>query len=313
MLQPAAHPERLPSVWVDVLTPLKSDFNVDVMRLCAHVRNLSAKGVQRFAIFGYAGEGACFSNAEKLDALTHLISSGIPAQDLMLGVSSTTMTDAVQLIKSAHKAGVQRFLVAPPLHYQPIGQAAMLDFFRQLIRQVNLSPWQLYLHQLGGASRLDVAEATISELRREFPSVLAGIVDQDIHPSHTLDLMRSFTPQLAVIPTHEANLVVLKPAATLSALANLIPIVIQHILSHDTATQTTVMSGMKVRKPDDRVTELMTAIGDQPMIAALKLFLSLHYHQTEWELVRPPLMRVSSTAHEPLLKAFKNFNLLANE
>jgi hypothetical protein len=96
-------------------------------------------------------------------------------------------------------------------------------------------------------------------------------------------------------------------------MANLIPIAIKHILANDMVAQTTAISGMKIRKPDDRVTELMTAMGDQPMIAALKLFLSTHYHQAEWALVRPPLMRVSSSAHENLLKSFKNFNLLANE
>lgn len=313
MLQPAVHQDNISGVWVDVLTPLKPDFSIDIARFCGHVRNLSAKDVQRFTVFGYAGEGACFSNHEKLDALTHLVQSGVSAQDLMLGVSATTMTDAVQLIQDAHHLGVQRFLVTPPLHYQPIGQSAMLDFFQQLIQQVNLSHWQLYLHQLGGASRLDVTEATIHELKRSFPSVLAGVVDQDIHPSHTLDFMRSFSSQLIVIPTHEANLVTLKPSVTVSALANLIPIVIKHILANDMAAQTTAISGMKIRKPDDRVTELMAAMGDQPMIAALKLFLSAHYHQSEWALVRPPLMRVSSNAHENLLKSFKNFNLLANE
>lgn len=313
MLEAVAHQDDISGVWVDVLTPLKTDFNVDVVRLCAHVRNLSAKGMQRFAVFGYAGEGACFSSAEKLNALTHLIQSGVSAQDVMLGVSSTTMADAVQLIRSAHDLGIQRFLVTPPLHYQPIGQSAMLAFFQQLIRQVNLSHWQLYLHQLGGASRLDVPEATINELKREFPLVVRGVVDQDMHPSHTLDLMRAFRSELIVIPTYEANVVVLKPTVVLSAFANLIPLVIKHLLSHDMGTQTTVISGMKVRKPDDRVTELMAVIGDQPMIASLKLFLSMHFRQADWELVRPPLMGISPNAHEALLKSFKNYNLLANE
>lgn len=313
MLDPAAHQDNISGVWVDVLTPLKTDFSIDMVRFCAHVRNLSAKGVQHLTVFGHAGEGACFSVSEKLDALDHLIKSGVSPQDVMLGVSATTMADVVQLIRRAHDAGIQRFLVAPPLHYQPIGQSAMLAFFEQLIRQVNVSHWQLYLHQLGGASRLDVPEATLNELKRAFPSVVRGVVDQDIHPSHTLDLMRAFTSQLIVIPTHEANLMVFKPTVVLSALANVIPSVIKHLLSHEMGTQTTVISGMKVRKPDDRVTELMAAMGDQPTIAALKLFLSLHFRQAEWELVRPPLMPVSASMRESLLKSFKNFNLLANE
>lgn len=313
MVEPVTQTRDISGVWADVLTPLKADLSLDAPRFCAHVRNLSAKGVTHFAVFGFAGEGACFSNAEKLDGLTQLIQSGVSAGDLMLGVSSTAIEEAAQLIQRAHALGVRRFLVAPPLHYQPIGQGAMLAFFQQLIRQVNLTPWRLYFHQLGGLFRADVAEATIAELRREFPFVVTGIVDQDVHPSHTLDLMRSFGSQLIVVPTHEPNLLTLKPAVTLSALANLMPVVIKHILANDQPVQTTKISGMKVKSPDDRVTELLAPIGDQPLIASLKLFMSMHYRQTEWEYVRPPLMRVSKEGRETLMKSFKNFNLLASE
>jgi hypothetical protein len=54
-------------------------------------------------------------------------------------------------------------------------------------------------------------------------------------------------------------------------------------------------------------------MGEQPLVASLKLFLSMHYRQTEWEWVRPPLMRISKDGREALMKAFKNFNLLASE
>lgn len=313
MVEPVTQTSDISGVWADVLTPLKADLSLDAPRFCAHVRNLSAKGVTHFAVFGYAGEGACFSNTEKLDGLKQLIQTGVSASDLMLGVSTTAIGEAVHLIQQAHGLGVRRFLVAPPLHYQPIGQGAMLAFFQQLIRQVNLTHWRLYFHQLGGLFRADVAEATIAELRRQFPFVVTGIVDQDVHPSHTLDLMRSFGSQLIVAPTHEANLLTLKPAVTLSALANLMPVVIKHILANDLPVQTTKISGMKVKSPDDRVTELLAPIGDQPLIASLKLFMSMHYRQTEWENVRPPIMRISQEGRETLMKSFKNFNLLASE
>jgi len=96
-------------------------------------------------------------------------------------------------------------------------------------------------------------------------------------------------------------------------MANLMPVVIKHILANDLPVQTTKISGMKVKSPDDRVTELRTIMGEQPLVASLKLFLSMHYRQTEWEWVRPPLMRISKDGREALMKAFKNFNLLASE
>lgn len=313
MVEPVSQTHDISGVWADVLTPLKADLSIDASRFCAHVRNLSAKGVAHFTVFGYAGEGACFSNAEKLSAVTQLIQSGVSAGDLMLGVSTSATQEAADLISHAHGLGIRRFLVAPPLHYQPISQGGMLAFFQQLIQQVNQQNWRLYFHQLGGLFRADVAEATIAELRRVFPYVVTGIVDQDVHPSHTLDLMRSFGSQLIVAPTNEANLLTLKPGVTLSALANMMPVVIRHILANDQPVQTTKISGMKVRSPDDRVTELLALIGEQPLVASLKLFMSMHYRQTEWEYVRPPLVRVSQDGRETLMKSFKNFNLLASE
>lgn len=313
MVEPVTQTHDMSGVWADVLTPVKADLSLDAPRFCAHVRNLSAKGVDHFTVFGYAGEGPCFSNAEKLEAVVELIKSGVAAADLMLGVTATAIAEAAHLIKNAYALGVRRFLVAPPLHYQPIGQAAMLAFFQQLIQQVNLPHWHLYIHQLGGVFRADVAQATLAELRREFPFAVTGIVDQDEHPSHTLDLMRAFGSQLIVAPTNEANLLVLKPSVTLSALANLMPVVIKHILANDLPVQTTKISGMKVKNPDDRVTELRAIMGEQPMVASLKLFMSMHYRQNDWELVRPPLMRIGKEGREALMKSFKNFNLLASE
>ena len=70
---------------------------------------------------------------------------------------------------------------------------------------------------------------------------------------------------------------------------------------------------MKVAKPDDRVVELMSLIGDYPAIAALKLMLSIHYRIEAWEHVRPPQSKLSTEARQALLAAFKTFNLQANE
>jgi hypothetical protein len=142
---------------------------------------------------------------------------------------------------------------------------------------------------------------------------LAGVVDQDVHESHTLDFMRSFGSQISVTPTHEPNLKTLKPAGTVSLLANFTPGVIKHLLEGEAPVQTHQVAGMKVRQPDERVIELLNLMGDLPRIAVLKLMLSMHYRQTSWEFVRPPQPRLSNEARELMMKAFKTFNLLPNE
>ena len=42
---------KLCGVWIDILNPLQPDFNIDEKRLLAHLRNLSAKGFERFVLF----------------------------------------------------------------------------------------------------------------------------------------------------------------------------------------------------------------------------------------------------------------------
>lgn len=70
---------------------------------------------------------------------------------------------------------------------------------------------------------------------------------------------------------------------------------------------------MKVAKPDDRVVELTTLLGDYPPIATMKLLLSQHYRMESWESVRPPQSTLTQEGRVALLGAFKTFNLQANE
>ena len=305
--------KKLVGVWPDVLTPLQPNLGIDLPKMASHIRNLAVKGVEHVTLFGYAGEGASFAADEKLEALAYLLKSGVEGPDILLGVNSSSLVDVVRLIQQAHAQGVRRFLVSPPLYYQPLSNSALLDFFEQVIAKVNLAGWQMYVHVLGGVSHADVPEAVLTELIRAHPLIMSGIVDQDQHASHTLDIMRSFGTDLTVTSCHEPNLQMLKPTGTVSALANLIPGVVKHVLAQDMPAQASQVNGMKVRHPDDRIVELMTLLGEHPPITALKFLLTQHYRLADWEHVRPPQARLSAQARESLMKSFKTFNLLPSE
>lgn len=302
------------SVWPDVLTPLQADLQIDETKLCAHLRNLSAKGLGHFVLFGKAGEGSAFSVDEKLSAITHVIDSGVAGADILLGVQSSSFSEVAQFIGRAHALGVRRFLVSAPQYGLPFSHLALLDYFDQMIKAVNLSDWYLFVHQLSGNNPAsDLPEATLAQLRKVHPQIFVGIVDQDTHVSHTLDLMRSFGKDMAVASCHEPNLSFLKPNVCVSALANVIPNIMQHLIAHQMPEQASKVPGMKVAKPDDRVVELMSLLDNYPTIAALKLMLSTYYRIESWEHVRPPQSKLSPEARVALLGTFKTFNLLAQE
>lgn len=91
------------------------------------------------------------------------------------------------------------------------------------------------------------------------------------------------------------------------------PNVIKHVMANDFVNNATKVPGMKVAKPDDRVTELMAILDNYPQVAALKLMLSQHYRMESWERVRPPQSALTKEAKAKLLAAFKTFNLQATE
>ena len=301
-------------VWPDVLVPLQEDLSIDTTKLSAHLRNLCAKGLEDFVLFGQAGEGATFSADEKLAAVAHVIAAGVEANHLLLGVQSSSFTANAQLIRKAYDQGVRRFLVCAPLHGQPFNHLALFDYFDALIKQVHQPDWQLFIHQLGGLNHsADLPEAALADLRKVHPQVFVGMVDQDVHVNHTVDLMRAFGSDIAIAPSHEPNLSILKTSVCVSALANVMPKVVQHLMTSDGVNNATKIPGMKVAKPDDRVVELMTLLANYPTIAAMKLLLAQHYRMEGWERVRPPQSTLTQEGRLALMAGFKTFNLQANE
>jgi len=304
----------LRGVWVDTLTPLQSDLRADADRLYAHLRNLSARGAHRFVLFGHAGEGASFSTEEKLAVLQAVLEHGMEPENLMLGVQTSSLTEAAAIVKKACALQVRRFLVTPPAYYVNTSGSGVRDYFAHLLQSVPHTDWQLMIHQTGQMSKAgDLPDASIAELVQAYPETLVGIVDQDPRVDHTLALMRSFGKRLSVSTSHEPNLTQIKPSGCISAYANLLPKTVAHIVAQDTSTQGHQVPGLKVRTPDERVLELQKIQADFGMIQTFKLFLSTYYRIADWERVRPPLSPVGADRRENLLKAFKSFNLQASE
>ena len=302
-------------VWIDVLVPLQADLNVDEPKLASHLRTLSSKGFENFVLFGQAGEGTSFSNDEKLSAVAHVIEAGVDANNILLGVNSSSYTDVAQFIRKACAKGIKRFLVSAPQYDHPYNNEGLFDYYDQIIKQANQSNWQLFIHQLGGKNQAaDLPEAVLADLKKNHPRIFVGIVDQDVHVNHTVELLRAFDTALVVASCHEPNLTILSPTdVCVSALANVMPNVIKHVIANDFVNNATKIAGMKVAKPDDRVIELMAVLGNYPQVAALKLMLAQHYRMESWERVRPPHTTLPKESRGKLLAAFKTFNLQASE
>src|SRR5260370_38078900 len=70
---------RLHGVWSASLTPLRSDFSIDLPLLVEHCRWQLARGCHGIALFGTTGEGTSFGVGERKAALEAVVAAGSPA------------------------------------------------------------------------------------------------------------------------------------------------------------------------------------------------------------------------------------------
>ena len=313
MSPPTPVSQGLHGVWVDALMPLTSDQRVDLVHLTSHLRTLGAKGASQFLLFGCGGEGPSFSGQEKLATLRHLLAAGFSAEQFMLGVSYSAVSETIALAHAAHDLGVRRFLVPPPLHVSRPQQAGVVRYFDALMQGLHRPDVHLHLHLLDSGSAGDLSDAVIADLLRTCPGQLAGLVDQGGVAPRTQDRLRNFGSQLGVCIAHEGNWTLVHTSGMVSALANLVPHLVQGLLSSLDPAQATKIVGLKERRPDDRIQELLRVIGDRPLVPTLKLLLSLMYRNADWLRVRPPHATLDPVSQESLMKAFKTFNLQPNE
>ena len=303
----------LTGVWVDTLTPLLPDQRADLPLLTSHLRTLGAKGATQFLLFGLGGEGPSFSGQEKLAALRHLLSAGFAAEQFAVGISYSALSESVALMHAAYDLGVRRFLVPPPLHVLHPQQAGIVRYFDALTQGLHRPDAHLYLHLLESGSAGDLPDAVVADLLRTCPGQMAGLVDQGGVAPRTQDRLRNFGAQLGVCIAHEGHWSIVHTAGLVSTLANLVPHLVQGLLSSIDPTQATKIVGLKERRPDDRIQELLRVMGDRPPVPALKLLLSLMYRNADWLRVRPPHAPLDPVSQEALMKAFKTFNLQPSE
>ena len=293
--------------------PLQSDHSLDLAHLTSHLRTLHAKGATHFVLFGLAGEGPAFAAVEKLGALRHLLAAGFSPDQFMLGVSHAAIPEAVALMQAAYGLGVRRFLVHPPGHVLHPQQAGIVRYFSALLLALQHADALIYLHLLDSGSAGDLPDAVVADVLRTLPGQFAGLVDQGGVAPRTQDRLRNFGAQLDVSLAHEGHWTLVHTTGLVSALSNVVPHLVSDMLLTKSPTQATKIVGLKERRPDDRVQELLRLLGDHPRVPSLKLLQSLVSRDANWLRTRPPNANLEPLAQEALIKAFKAFNLQPNE
>lgn len=142
-------------------TPLAGRDQLDHAALERLIERMVVGGVHGLFILGTCGEAAALSvrlRREVVERVTRQVAERIP---VLVGVSDTSLVDAVAAAKHAADAGADAVVATTP-YYVPLEQSELLDFFRAVHDE---SPLPLYLYNMPGLTKtwisLDVVRAAM--------------------------------------------------------------------------------------------------------------------------------------------------------
>jgi 4-hydroxy-tetrahydrodipicolinate synthase len=264
-----------------VITPLGEDGSCDVGRLADHCRALLAEGCDGVAPFGTTGEGPAFPVDERTAVLEGLLARGVPPERVLVGISATSVADAVRLARHAVDAGCPDVLLMPLACLPGVEDEGLFAFYAEVIERTARPGLRLYLYNLPAVSNAWISPELVGGLTERFPKVVAGYKDSSGEWDHTRKLLGPF-PGLRVFCGHELHLPRLLAAGgtgTICGLANFAPELMARLLREPAE------GGEDLRA----ATAIVEAVLDLPVIPACKALTAMRRRDPTLARVRPPL------------------------
>ena len=155
-------PRPLKGIVPPMVTPLLGRDELDHYGLSRLVEHLVSNGVVGLFILGTTGEGPSLSyrlRYELIEKTCELVAGRVP---ILVGVTDTSLVEAVELAKFSRDAGAAAVVAAPP-YYFPVEQPPLLTFLQRLADE---SPLPLFLYNMPSCVKATLALETVEVLAR---------------------------------------------------------------------------------------------------------------------------------------------------
>jgi 4-hydroxy-tetrahydrodipicolinate synthase len=289
-------PARIKGILAPVLTPFDQNAQPNVGRLGAHCKWLLENGCDGLVLFGTTSEANSLSGGERKRLTEQVVSTGVPAQRLMVGTGCCSLSDSIELTKHAIELGSAGALVLPPFYYKSVPDEGLFRYFGSLIDRVSDERLRLYLYHIPPVAQVGFSLPLVQKLTERFPGTVAGIKDSSGDWENTKALITGSGAQdFDVFPGNESYLLAaLQVGATgcISATANVAPQSLQAVFQNWRTP-----GAEELQEAAGRV---RTAFQKYPTIPGLKAVLAKALNDELWKNVLPPLLPLSPVDSERL-------------
>jgi uncharacterized cysteine cluster protein YcgN (CxxCxxCC family)/dihydrodipicolinate synthase/N-acetylneuraminate lyase len=285
-----------------VPTPFGTDQRVDLDLMAAHCFWLIANGCHGLAILDKAGEVASLAVEERIAVIEGLVSRGVPASKLLVGVGPAALADGARIAARAADLGIRGIMlsVSAPIRLHP-DRVMPHDVLPAPIRQLMQSAGtKLHLYLSLSVSPVATAAGLIAleTFVAQAPGRLRGIRDETAGGVFGLAALERFRGTLFEVYTTDetalANLVQHGGAGLISARANLLGRFCAQIMQ---AAETQNVAQIAVGAA-------CKALPSRSVVPAIKALVARHTGQPNWGRVRLPLRPPLAAERAALFKAF---------
>lgn len=187
----------LDGVYTPSITITNAQGEIDYTAWKRHIDHLIDAGINGVLLFGSIGEFFAFSLHQKIEAIETLAKHIAGRTQLLVGVSSTNLEEALRLTKAANEAKADAVLSLPPYYFVPSDKAT-LRYYDAL---ANAADAPLVLYNFPTTTGKDLTGPLVAELVKSIPAI-QGIKDTVDTASHTrimIDCVREVNPHFSVL------------------------------------------------------------------------------------------------------------------
>ena len=298
------HP--LAGIYAAAVTPLKADFSPDLEAIPSLLDFLAGRGCHGALILGTTGEGPSFSPDERAGIFRAALEVRRvhPGFRLLAGTGTPSLTETVDLTRTAFDLGYDGVVVLPPYYYRTVSETGLLAYFSELIRRALPEDGSLFIYHIPSLTGIPLSPAFLKRLKEAFPRQFAGLKDSSHQADFTRQLGESFGEDLLVFTGTDSFLQLAlecQAAGCITAPANLISGSLRSVWE-------AFLRGKDSTRLQERVTDIRHILEKYPPFPPiLKALLARQQGFPRWS-VRPPLLDVGAETVEQALAELTGLN-----
>lgn len=280
-----------------LLTPFGSDDSIDLALLCDHANDLLHRGAQGITLFGTTGEGASIGFAERDAALAAILSSGIPAEKITVGLCATAVSDVVAQVEQAGRHGLFRFLLLPPFYFPQPTDSGLYEWHARLLGATDPRT-QFIVYHIPQMTGVALTLGLVTRLVQAYPSRIIGLKDSSGNWDNTQRLL-----EYGEIPVLVGDERLLHRALRQGAVGSICGMA--NVYPEWLATL------YETKEPNAALHAAVDAVVAEPVIPAIKLLMARNTSNANWLRQRAPLQPLDAGSRDRVLAAVTKASLNA--